>query len=586
MIHVLLFSYLGCARDKPSLPLFDGPFSYASQYDEQWYIDTLWMVTEEARAEIELQGQTPEKYLDWRIDAMNETLSRSLVDSSIVRSLGVHIINDHDIARTGVDVGTTDVTISNALSWLGSYRDVYGADKVMIVAGTEEGASGAALGGGDVSAHWVTFLPVEHEFGHQMGASHCSEGVAGDLQFGHPASGYTQEGTPIEGGPVDAGTRMCGNSIALYSNPDVQLTLDEVGDMVLEGLAPDGDWAALQNEDGLIVFGDEQYANMAQQWRDVEEEAATKMASTLYQGEIGEPYEEKDCVALYSQEGYGGFVEEICAGDDVINPAPFRSIQVGSHAHANLYTDSGFGADSMCGGQLVRLSYSSPSLDALADHHGIPSVSDDVGAISVYDPDDREAHALMNGPYTFHGAGTVPSCEEGSEQELVLMPDNRDWTATAAVYTSDVAIPFAVDFLLRSYHETEDPPADGFVFFFGKDADSYTQQVPPREQQGFMPDGSGFGIMFNTWTSQVGLRDGLWNTLGTDIHHDSYTNGEWTPIRIEVRENGVVVLWNELELYRANTTIESPDQTVGFSAGTGYYVMDVRLKDIVYTPLQ
>ena len=586
MIFVLCSGLIGCIEEKPIPALFDGPFSYSSQYENQWYIDTLWMVTEEAEAEIELQGETPEEYLNWRIDAMNATLSRSLVDSSIVRSLGVHIVNDHDIDRTGVDIGTTDITISNALSWLGSYRDVYGADKVMIVAGTEEGSSEAALGGGDVSAHWVTFLPVEHEFGHQMGASHCSEGVVGDLQFGYPASGYTAEGTTIEGGPVDAGTRMCGNSIALFSNPDVELTLSEVEDMVFEGLAPQGDWSALQNEEGRIVFGDEQYANMAQQWRDVEEEAATKISSTLYQGEVGASYEKKDCVMLYSEEGYGGFIEEICAGDDVINPAPFRSIQVGSNVHANLYTDSGFGADSMCGGQLIRLAYSSPSLDALALHHEIPSVSDNVGAISVYDPYDREAHALMNGPYSFHGAGAMPSCEDGSEQELVLMPDHRDWTATAAVYTSDVTIPFAVDFLLRTYHDTEDPPADGFVFFFGKDSDSYTQQVPPREQQGFMPDGSGFGMMFNTWTSQVGLRDGTWNILGTDIYHDSYTNGEWIPIRVEVRESGVVVLWNEIELYRADVSISSPHQTVGFAAGTGYYTMDVRLKDITYTSLQ
>lgn len=586
MLSLFALGILGCTQEKPSPTLYEGPFTYSSQYNDQWYIDTLWMVTEEAQTEIELLGETPQEYLDWRIDEMNNTLTRSLVDSSIVRSLGVHIVNDHDIERTGVDIGTTDITISNALSWLGNYRDVYGADKVMIVAGTEEGASEAALGGGDVSAHWVTFLPVEHEFGHQMGANHCSEGVGGDLQYGYPASGYTEDGSPIENGPINAGTRMCGNSIALFSNPDVQLTVEEVEAMIEQGLAPQGDWASLANEEGRIVFGDAEYANMAQQWRDVEEVSAAKLASTLYEGEIGASYEQDDCIALYAQEGYGEFIEEICAGDNVINPLPFRSIQVGANVHTNLYTDSGFGTDSMCGGQLVRLAFSSPSLDALSTHHNTPSVSDNVGAISVYDPYDREAHAQLDGPYSFHGAGTMPTCEDQTEEHLVLMPDNRDWTATAAVYTSPVAIPFALELQLRTYHDNEDPPADGFVFFFGKDADAYTQQTPPREQQGFIPDGSGFGMMFNTWTFEVGLRDGNWSTLGTDIYHDSYTNGEWIPVRMEVREDGVIVYWNETELYRADVPISSQSNTVGFSAGTGYYTMDVRMKNIVFTALE
>ena len=195
----------GSETGSDSPPLFQGPFEYSSQYDEMHHIDTLWMVSEQAVEEIAGLGETPESYLDWRIDAMNDTLARSLVDTSIVRSLGAHVITAPDVERTGVEIGDTSTNISTALSWLGTYREVYGADKVIIVAGTEEGASGAALGGGDVSAHWVTFLPVEHEFGHQMGGSHCSEGEPGALEFGYPASGYDDAGVPIENGPVNAG---------------------------------------------------------------------------------------------------------------------------------------------------------------------------------------------------------------------------------------------------------------------------------------------------------------------------------------------------------------------------------------------
>jgi hypothetical protein len=526
---------IGCTEEKSpvySEPLFEGPFVYDAQYDGQFYIDTLWIVTQEAKEEIAALNETPEGYLDWRIDAMNETLERSLIDTSIVRSLGVHMINDHDIERTGVDIGDTEVTISNALSWLGSFRDVYGADKVMIVAGTEEGASEAALGGGDVSAHWVTFLPIEHEFGHQMGASHCNEGLVDELNYGYPASGYTEEGFPIENGPVNAGTRMCGNSIALFSNPDVQLSIEEIDDMISAGLAPQGDWEALINDDGLVPFGDAQYANMAQQWRDVEEESARKVSSTMYDGAAGDSYDLDDCIGLYAEEGYGTLLQEICVGEIETEIEDFTSVRVGSNVHTNLYTDPEFGASSMCGGQLLKLAYSSPSLRALSDHQRVPSISGAVQAISVYEPSDRDAHMQMDGPYSFYGAGTQPSCEGFDEQELVLMPDNRDWTATASVYAEPVSIPFAVDFKVRTFHENEDPYADGFTFFFGKRSDTYLNTVPPREQLGFVADGVGYGLMINTWTGNVGLRDGNWGTLGTDKGHNSNTNGDWVPVRV------------------------------------------------------
>ena len=128
-------------------------------------------------------------------------------------------------------------------------------------------------------------------------------------------------------------------------------------------------------------------------------------------------------------------------------------------------------------------------------------------------------------------------------------------------------------------------PDSRVKFSFGKPEDVYSNTVPPREQLGFVADGVGYGFMINTWTGTAGLRDGNWDTLGTDVGHNSNTNGDWTPVRIEVRENGIVVFWNEAELYREAVSIDSEYNTVGFSAGTGYYTMEVRLKDISYSSL-
>lgn len=566
-------------------PLFDGPFAYDSaDADGAWMIDTLWIVSEQAVDEIADLGETPASYLDWRIDDMNDTLARSLVDSSRVRSLGVHVLQEDDYDLTGVDIGDTSVNISNALNWLGTYRDVYGADKVMIVAGTDEGASGAALGGGDVSAHWVTFLPVEHEFGHQMGGSHCNKGEAGALNHGFPVSGYTDDGYAVEGGPVSAGTRMCGNSVALFSNPDVCLTLDEIEQMVDDGLAPDGDWASLVGDGGCIPMGDEQYANMAEQWRSVEQDAAERIPTTRYDGEAGEPYGEDGCVALFAEEGYGSLREVACDGDTLTDLEGISSIMVGPNAHVNLYSDSDFGAGSMCGGQVIRLGYSTPSLDAFAAHRGTPSLDGAVGAALVYAPTDRASHRYAESPYRFHGNSAAPTCPDDA---LLLMPDNRAWAATAAVYQQPVSVPFAVDFTVTSSHDDggETPPADAMTFFFAKSADAYEDAPVSRDQLGVAADGTGYAVELNVWTRTVGLRDGDWAAVGDDLSFDTFTDGQPIAVRIEVHADEVVVYWDGSELFRADADIDTTHETVGFSSVTGAYTIEYLLEDIVYTGL-
>ncbi len=100
-----LLTLLACGSDKaePSLtdspPLYDGPFIYDTVgADDRLLIDTLWIVTEQAEAEIAAdEGQTPEEFLEWRIDDMNDTLERSLVESSRVRSLGVHRLIEREL---------------------------------------------------------------------------------------------------------------------------------------------------------------------------------------------------------------------------------------------------------------------------------------------------------------------------------------------------------------------------------------------------------------------------------------------------------------------------------------------------------
>ena len=569
-------------------PLFEGPFAYDSVAEDKHLIDTLWMVTEQAVEEIADGGESAEDFLNWRIDALNDTLVRSLVDSSRLRTLGVHVVTSDDEDRTGVSIGQTDVNISTALTWLSSYREAYGADKVMIVAGTEEGASGAALGGGDVSAHWVTFLPVEHEFGHQMGGGHCNEGNAGSLQYGYPLTGYNSDGYPNAktntDAPQDGGTRMCGNNVAIFSNPDVRLTVAEVEELVEQNLAPAGNWSALADEEGLIQFGHATWANMAQQWRDVEANAASKIPTALYEGEAASPYPVADCIGLYAEEGYGDRIEEVCEGEEATDLSLVRSVRVGENVHTNLYTDSNFGAGSMCGGQVQRLAFSSPSLEALNTHQGLDSMADRVESVAVYAPTDRAAHFRNDGPYAFYGAGTDPLCQGDNGNELVLMPDWRDWAATAAVYETGFTPPFSVEFDLKTSHDGSEPQADGFTFFFGKSDTAFTESAPDRGQLGVVKDGTGYAVFFNTWTGRIGVRDADWQAIGNDVPHPANTQADWVSIRIEVQADGVEVFWDEQSVHSAAHSWDTAHDTVGFTAGTGYYTAEYRLRDVVFRP--
>ena len=582
---------MGCAGESaPEVfePEFSGPFVYDNMNtDGHWMLDTLWILSEQAVSEIEVNKKsTPIDYLDWRIDAMNDTIERSLITTSRVRSLGIHVLQDADFERVQQWMGDTNVTISNALSWLGTYRDTYGADKVMIVAGTEEGASGAALGGGDVSAHWVDFLPVEHEFGHQMGAAHCNKGQPGELYFGQPTGGYTDDGFAVKNSPIGGGTRMCGNNIAYYSNPDVRLTLDEIDEMIAQELMPEGDWASLIEDDGRVPMGHPDYANFAAHWMTVDEDASNRLPVVRYDGAADEPNANDDCIALFTDEGYGGERTEVCAGEDMTGLEGISSVKVGRNVHANLYSDASFGSESMCGGQLQRLPWSSPSLAALTAHHEVASLDDRVRSVRVYEPMDRAEHAYSESPYTFHGHnGTYPRCGGDDGGTLTIMPDGRTWSATAATYDSPVPIPFVVDFRVKTTHDGKNPPADAFTVFFGKAEDAFVTVPPTRDQQGVAVDGTGSAVEFNIWTNSVTVRDSNWEAVGEPLGFSAYTDGKYVPVSIEVRESSVAVMWDGKLLLEATGDFSSQFAGAGFTAGTGAYTMGIDLQDVTWTAL-
>lgn len=572
------------------VPTNDGTWEYSAQDSEdRFLIDTLFVLTADARQQIEGMGMTPDELLAFRVDEINETLDRSLIEGSRVRYLGVHTLVEADYARVGEYPGGPSQDIAQALSWLSSYRSAYGADKVAIIGSTAENMGNVALGGGDVSAYWVDFLPFEHEFGHCMGGSHCNEGGLG-IHFGSPFNGYDAAGFPVEG-PLVGGTRMCGNSAAFFSNPDVTLTVPELEAYAAEGLVPDQDYATLLGPGGTLTLGDASYANMAQVWRDAEQDAAERMGTILYPDGTDHAYADDDCVGFFEGTRYECLLFELCAGEtfsaeDVV--ADVASVQVGRNVHVNLYSERGFGGASVFGGQLTRLAFSSPSLDAFAAHHGVDSLAGRLGSAIVFAPDDRESHFRHEGDFDYFHTGIAPrpAVVDGDDEVLVLLPDQSYWSGVAAVYRPEVEIPFAIDFDYSS--GTVDPDhADGISVMFAKDASSYQTQAPPRETLGFIADGTGYGVRFTTWpTGSIAVVDGNYVDIGSPVGNPStYTDGAFVPVHIEVREDSVRVTYDGAEQLDVAVPIDTTYSGVAIGAGTGAYTSEYRLRNFTITPL-
>ncbi|MCB9677694.1 MAG: hypothetical protein H6737_21490 [Alphaproteobacteria bacterium] len=531
-------------------------------------IDTLFVVTPQAVAEIEAGGSTPESLLLPKLEAVNATLARSRVDNVRVRALGVHRLVEADFARVGVWPGVPETSMVHALDWLGGYRETYGADKIIVVAGTGEGQADAALGGGDLSAHWVDFLPIEHELGHQMGLGHCFEGSTGS---GMPVGGYTGDGQVATAGL--GGTRMCGNSLPFYSNPDLVLTKEGFSDLLEAGLIDGWDPKRTFEADGVIRLGHPEYANAAKHWREEGPSHADRMPTAM-DPRGDRPWDRADCVGLFADDDYGEPLGEVCVGETWTGDVPVRSVRLGRDVHATVRgLDEG-----LCGGSESRIGFSSPSLAALAEHRGHPAF--DAWTVDVYATHDRAAFERADGPFRFVGTNALPRCEG---DVLTVMPDHRDWSSTAAVTTHRLSGPFEARFQLRTAHEGDEPPADGIAVLFGQDPAAWDAPLAAGGGEGLERAPTGYALMFDGWNGRIALRGPDGQPLGEDRSFDTFTRGDWVDVAVRVGPAGTEVWWDGVRVHRTRETL-AVDGAFGFAAHTGFYTSAFQVREVRILP--
>jgi hypothetical protein len=309
------------------------------------------------------------------------------------------------------------------------------------------------------------------------------------------------------------------------------------------------------------------------------------MSTARYPGYEDTFYEKDDCAGFYAEEGYGGFLFELCEGEDAqdLGAQSVSSVMLGRQMHVNLYTDGEFGAGSTCGGILQRLAFSSPSLAALNEHWGIESMDGAVEAAVVYPPIDRDTHNLFEGGFEFFGSGALPYCSSLDGENLTLLRDGVDWSVVAAVRKATLDPPYSIEFELLSKHEGDEPPADGINVFFAKDQTSYGA-TPLDGNFGFIADGSGYAVELNIWTNSVSLRDGDYAVIGQAVNADTYTDGAWVPVRVDVQADSVSVTFDGQQLLNEAVTVDTSFQGIGLGAGSGFYTSEFSVRNFQVVP--
>ena len=357
--------------------------------DGKFLIDVLFVFTPLARSLMENRPQgadDPDDFALRHINQTNSDLQRSQITTSRLRYVGKHYVTAADYSRTNRYPNSSNGI--HVLLWLSTLRDTYGADKIAVIHSNVWNNAG----GDSASFPYNPVLPFSHEIGHTMGIHHggCDGGDYSTLGYAHGAQFRwlnVIDGKQVLSDKLDAGTVMCGNNAAFFSNANLVLSWQQIEDYVNQGHLPHNiDFYEPLRETGMKM-GHVDYADGARQWMEVDEAASNKYPTSLPMNySETEWYESDDCLAFYDSIDYLNPISEMCIGDTVSDVASIRnakSVRIGRSVGLRFYSNRAYRTE------LSTLFYSSANLnDYFAVHSG--KLSDTV-YIEAFHKDDRDA---------------------------------------------------------------------------------------------------------------------------------------------------------------------------------------------------
>ena len=173
-------------------------------------------------------------------------------------------------------------------------------------------------------------------------------------------------------------------------------------------------------------------------------------------------------------------------------------------------------------------------------------------------------------------------------KEIILTPEETFNAASVVFLDSKLKTPYEISFEYKIYDDDAGSvwnTADGLSIMIGKDASAYnSQEVPAGGKRAFIEDGSGYGVHFELYGSRkASIRSGNGDTLKSVRKSSIFRNGEWQSVKINVRENNVIVYLNGRRLLsHSGLTVE--EGYLGFGAATGaadgaHHIRNINVKD-------
>ena len=192
----------------------------------------------------------------------------------------------------------------------------------------------------------------------------------------------------------------------------------------------------------------------------------------------------------------------------------------------------------------------------------------------------------------------------GKGGELLLVPDETEGAAAAALLEADLEPPFDVEFEFSirnkggAYGDADwkSRPADGFSVIFLKNLADYDDRSPEGGgRRGTVP-GSGYAIHFHLfeyprlYLEKIRLEAADEPHILKEVPRESmyelpelYTDGVWRKARISVRNDSVTVEYAGVVVLQWQGKLNTEHRKFGFSAANGEAHADHRIRNVKIT---
>jgi hypothetical protein len=238
----------------------------------------------------------------------------------------------------------------------------------------------------------------------------------------------------------------------------------------------------------------------------------------------------------------------------------------------------------------VGLAMSAPALLATGCGPDIAGPQDEAGIVLTEIPKGlaTQTLALNDGSWTFHNNNNPGFPLFPSSTEAFLLPDNRYSAAVVAFYKQDVSPPYTVEFEYLTFDDDAGSTwnsADGVVLMVGKNRETYASRLPPAGgSRGFIADGTGYGVHFNTFNNRgIFITNGYNTPLNSISDSSTYTHNTWRKVRVDVQPQGITVFVDGSQRLAWTGTVSTQFKGMGLGAATGGSDSEHRIRNVKLT---